>query len=121
MSNTAFGPQGSNAATALPQGTTVNRYGTRIDTWVKDASSAAACDGTVLDAAFFNNIIGNLRYLVTTAGVAKTDGDMTLVYDAVKAISPTIEAGTGTQVTENNGTFTINLGLGAGNLTFFTS
>ena len=85
MTNTAFGPQGINATTTLPTANT-NVYGLATDTWVKDCTSAALNDGTVLNAQFFNNILGNLRYACQTAGVTLTDGDMTMLYKAITAI-----------------------------------
>jgi hypothetical protein len=87
--DTIFGPQGSNATTTMPDGTTTNRYGSGEDTWAKDSATDAA-DGTILDAAFFNTIIGNLRTLVTEAiadgatDVILTDGQMDAVLEAVK-------------------------------------
>ncbi len=91
---TVLGPQGPNATTTLPAGSANNRWGNGVDTWVKDASTATSCDGTVLDAAFFNNIIGSLRTVIDkaiTAGapITKTDGDITLLYDAIIALIQT--------------------------------
>ena len=117
MTNTAFGPQGFNAATSLPAGTTNNRYGTGVDTWVKPASGPGECDGTVLDAAFFNTIIGNIRYVVQQSGVAMTDGDMTLLFDAIQAISPTYTTNDAITITGN----TFDVALGNGTLTFFSA
>ena len=119
---TAFGPQSANVATALPAGSATNRGGTNVDTWVRDASSNTACDGTVLDAAFFNNIIGNLRYAVRQSGVTLNDGDMTLLYKAIIAAKTSFTAGAGTTVTTDaNGVTTVSLALGGGTATFFTS
>lgn len=88
-SGTSFGPQGLNATNTLNPVAGVNRYGTGVDTWVKDASSPTAKDGTVLDAAFFNRIIGNLRGLVAGAvldgAVLSVDeSNMSLVLNSVK-------------------------------------
>ena len=90
---TAFGPQGYQAAERLPAGTTRNRMGRGVDTWVQDCAPGSE-NGTVLDAAFFNTIIGNLRYLVKSAvdagaGISLTDGDMTLLHQAVKYFADT--------------------------------
>lgn len=77
-----FGPQSTNAATSMPNvGIDKKRYPSQ--TWVKDASAPGRNDGTVLDAAFFNRIIGNLERLVTRSGIAGRVGDLTLVYNAV--------------------------------------
>lgn len=83
---TAFGPQGQNAATSLPAGTQSNRYGTGVDTWVSGCGQGG---GTVLDPAFFNMILGNLRNLVKGAiadgaTIDLSDGDMNLLLNAVK-------------------------------------
>ena len=88
-SNTSFGPQGANATNSIPATNGVNRYGTGVDTWVQDASSSSAQDGTVLNADFFNMIIGNLRTIVRQAiadgaTFSETDGDFTLLLEAVK-------------------------------------
>ena len=117
---TAFGPQSANAATALPSGSTTNRYGVNVDTWVRDCTDTVNNNGTVLNAAFFNNIIGNLRYLVNTAGCPLVDGDMTMVYDAVLKVvqaNAITSVGPGLTITGNN----LNLDLGAGTLTFVTA
>jgi hypothetical protein len=80
-----FGPQGSHAATTMPSGNTSLRYGTS-DTWVKDCSATGANDGTNIDAAFFNNIIGNLNTLIVNSAISPvTRGDMSLVWRAVRA------------------------------------
>lgn len=110
MTGTAFGPQGFNAAIALPAGATNNRYGTGVDTWVKPASGNGECDGTVLDAAFFNVLLGNIRYTVQQAGVPMTDGDMTLLYQAITTLAPQYTAGTGLALASNE--FSVNLGTG---------
>lgn len=77
-----FGPQNSNAATLLPSGSAQQRYGAN-QTWVQDCSAPGRNDGTVLDAAFYNRIIGNLDYLVSQSGVTATPGDFTAVYRAI--------------------------------------
>jgi len=87
--NTAFGPQGNNAVTMLPAGTSTNRYGVGVDTWVKDCVPGGA-SGTVLDAAFFNMLIGNLRGAINGAiadgaNFSANDGDMTLLWKAIKS------------------------------------
>lgn len=77
-----FGPQGAQASIAVPAGNSTIRY--PGDTWVKDCSAPGLNDGTQLDAGFFNNIIGNLNYLVRQSGlVLILRGDMTLLYSAV--------------------------------------
>jgi len=87
--NTAFRPQGNNAVTMLPAGTSTNRYGTGVDTWVTDCVPGGA-SGTVLDAAFFNMLIGNLRGAIAGAiadgaTITPNDGDMTLLWQAIKS------------------------------------
>ena len=87
-SNTAFGPQTRNAVSSLPSGTTANRYGS-TDTWFQDCQDTTNPDGTVANAAWFNMVTGNLRYLIQQANtdgasITLDDGDMTLVLQAVK-------------------------------------
>jgi len=87
--NTAFGPQGANASTTLPAGAGANAYGAGIDTWAKDCD-ANGQGGTVLDAQFFNMILGNIREAVKGAitdgaAITITDGDMTLLWQAIKS------------------------------------
>ena len=117
---TAFGPQSANAATALPTGTTTNRYGASQDTWCQDCTDTVNNNGTVLNAAFYNMIIGNLRYAVATEGITMTDGDMILLWQAMQKIA----ADTGLQ-TANNGILQIGtnvqLNLGTGALTVHTA
>lgn len=77
-----FGPQGANAVTEKPNSFRQQRYG-NIQTWVKDSSAPGASDGTVLDAAFYNRIIGALDYIVGKAGVSALPGDDSALYRAV--------------------------------------
>lgn len=77
-----FGPQNANAATTLPAGTATQRYG-GIQSWVRDCSAPGMNDGTILDAAFYNRLIGNLEYLVNTSDIIALPGDMTTLYRAV--------------------------------------
>jgi hypothetical protein len=86
MTVTRFGPQNGNAATALPAGVTTNRYGLQTQTWVKDCSGPGMNDGTILDAAFFNRLIGNLEYLIEMSGITAAQGDFTAVYRAILQI-----------------------------------
>jgi hypothetical protein len=83
MTLNVFGPQNSNASTTLPPGTTTVRYGTN-PTWAKDCD-ASGKGGTKLDAAFYNNIIGNLNLVVANSGVPSARGDMTNLYRAICA------------------------------------
>ena len=86
MSLNPFGPQGANVALTLPAASPA-LYGL-IPTFVKNATSCGSNDGTVLDATFFNNIINNLNYLVTTSGISPAlRGDPTVIYRAVQASS----------------------------------
>lgn len=108
---TAFGPQGANASIALDGSEKTNRYGSGVDTWVRDASGVGKCDGTNLDAAFFNMLIGNMRYTVQQAGVTLTDGDMTLLYQAIKALTSAVGAGNG--LIADNGVIKQAIGTGS--------
>ena len=80
---TAFGPQGSNASSI--RGTVQQRYSS--DTWVRDCTGTGKDDGTVLNAQFFNCIIGNLREAVRAAGVPLDDDDMTMLTKAISALA----------------------------------
>ncbi len=82
---TAFGPQGPNFTTVRPPADPAASAG--IDTWFKNCSMAGAKDGTFATAAFFNVIIGNLRYLCRQAGVALSDADDTMVYQAIQMLA----------------------------------
>lgn len=82
---TAFGPQGPNYATTRPPHDPKASAG--IDTWFKNCSAAGAKDGTFATADFFNVIIGNLRYLVRTAGVTLDDYDDTMLWQAIQALT----------------------------------
>lgn len=85
MVTTSFGPQGPNYATTRPPADPEASAG--IDTWFKNCSAAGARDGTFATAAFFNVLVGNLRYLVREAGVPLNSADDTMVYAAVQAIA----------------------------------
>jgi hypothetical protein len=78
---TAFGPQGPNYTTTRPPADPQASAG--VDTWFKNCSAAGAKDGTFATAAFFNVLVGNLRYLVRTSGVALDDVSDTMVFDAI--------------------------------------
>ena len=85
---TAFGPQGYQSVANLPDGIERNRMGFGIDTWVRDCTAGDE-NGTILDAAFFNMIIGNLRNVVKQAitdgaNITITDGELDLLTQAVK-------------------------------------
>jgi hypothetical protein len=82
---TAFGPQGPNFSTTRPPADPQASAG--ADTWFVNCSAAGAKDGTFATADFFNVIVGNLRYLCRTAGVALSDADITMVYEAVRGIA----------------------------------
>ena len=84
MSLNPFGPQGANAALTVPTPSAL-RYGTALS-FVQNATSCGANDGTVLDAAFFNNLLLNLNYLVASSGLTTADrGDSTIIQRAVAA------------------------------------
>jgi hypothetical protein len=78
-----FSPQGPGASLSRPTGDTVIHDG--ADTWFKPCIPGTD-NGTLITASWLNEITGNLRYLVTTAGASTTAGDDTAVYDAVQAI-----------------------------------
>lgn len=79
-----FGPQGANAVTVKPDATK-QRYGGN-QTWVKDCSAPGASDGTVLDAAFYNRLIGALDYLAGAANVSALPGDDSVLYRSILQI-----------------------------------
>lgn len=122
MTTTSFGPQSPNYTTTRPA--TNPQVSGGVDTWAKDCSSLGANDGTVLTASFFNVLIGNLRNLVRSAGVALDDSDA-MVLDAVQAVAAGVIASTvpvyvgANGVSINNGTVRLSIGLGTGVL--FTS
>ena len=82
----AFGPQNANASSTLPSGVNQQRY--VGDTWVKDASAPGASDGTVVDAAWYNRIIGALDYIIAEAGLTPAPGDFSALYKAILAVAP---------------------------------
>jgi len=99
---TAFGPQGYGASTTLPPGTNTNRHGAGKDTWVKDCDSSGG-GSTILDAQFFNTLLGNQRYVVQQAnaagaGIVMNDGDMTLLHQAIKFFVGDTTVGPGLQI-----------------------
>jgi hypothetical protein len=99
MAITAFGPQGPNYATARP--TADPKASAGIDTWFKNCSAAGAKDGTFATADFFNVFVGNLRYLVRTAGIALDDADDTMVWQAVRALVGNVTLQTPTLMSGN--------------------
>ena len=108
-----FGPQKANAAIELPDDIEQNRYGA-VQTWVKDCSATGKSDGTVLDAAFYNRIIGNLEWFVQASKIAVQLGDMTAIYRAVDAVAKTHRLSAGRGVSVVNGR--INIAVGTGTL-----
>ncbi len=88
MSLGLFGPQAANAALAEPPHSSTNRYGVDIQTWCKDATTLAANDGTVYNAAFFNRIIGALEYVVSATGTHGLLGDHTVLLRAIQVLTP---------------------------------
>ncbi len=81
---TAFGPQGPNYATVRPPADPQASAGS--DTWFQNCTAAGAKDGTFATADFFNVTLGNLRYLVRTAGVILDDTDDEMVYKAINKL-----------------------------------
>ncbi|RNJ49351.1 hypothetical protein [Methylocystis hirsuta] len=106
-----FGPQGAHAANILPGGATKVRYGSQ-DTWVRDCSAAGANDGTALDAAFFNILIGNLNQVITQSGALPTARtDFLALYKAINQIALNVfDSGEG--IILENGKVTIAVGKG---------
>lgn len=101
--NTAFGPQGYGAATSLPAGTNTNRHGAGIDTWVQDCNASGG-GSTILDAQFFNTLLGNIRTVVKEAnaagaGITLNDGDMSLLYRAIQFMVGDVTVGQGLSIT----------------------
>ncbi len=84
-----FGPQNARAAETLPPGIGKKRY--TGSTWVRDASAPGKSDGTVLDAAFYNRIIGALEYILSQAGITAEPGDVGALYRAIVAVAPNSE------------------------------
>jgi hypothetical protein len=82
---TAFGPQGPNYSTTRPPADPLASAG--VDTFFINCSAAGAKDGTFATADFFNVHLANLRYLVRQAGIALSDADDTMVFQAVKAVA----------------------------------
>jgi hypothetical protein len=86
-----FGPQNARAVDAPSTPLNDKRY--PAQTWVKDATAPGMSNGTVLDAAFFNRIIGALDYICTASGVSAAVGDLSVLFRAVTQISNTAVAG----------------------------
>jgi hypothetical protein len=84
MTTGLFGPQGSGAVPAPLTSITQKRFVGQ--TYVKDATAPNANNGTVLDAAFFNRIIGALDYLCTASGITATVGDVSALARAVASL-----------------------------------
>lgn len=112
MSNISS-PQGANAVTTMPVGNDVVRYGTKVPTYVRNASGPSMRDGTVLDAAFFHRLIGNLHHVVDQSGISARPGDFSALYRAIDKLA-------GNQVTYglkvSNGK--VGLTTGTGDLEF---
>lgn len=106
-----FGPQGANADTTAPVGTSTNRYGVGVQTWCKDSSTPGANNGTVYDAAFFNRIIGSLEYVVAQADVNASLGDTSALFRAITNVAPRPGAVTTTRGLSGGGS------LAGGNIT----
>lgn len=83
-----FGPLHASAVTDRPPSRVTADTAQR---WFRDASSATAMDGTVLDASWLNMLVGNLAYLCTHAGIelANDQGVDSFVWDAIVAIVQT--------------------------------
>jgi hypothetical protein len=80
-----FGPQTQGVALVLPSGNAAVRYGSQ-NTWVKPCAPDGT-GGTNIDAAFFNNLIGNLNYVVTSAGLTYVRrGDMSVLYRSIQKL-----------------------------------
>ena len=77
-----LGPASQNAVTVRPERT--HPYGS-IDTWFQPCSSPQAQDGTKLVADWFNDILGQLRAIITGGGITADNADAMLLY-AVKAL-----------------------------------
>lgn len=115
MADAGFGPFNVNYSLARPAAIADPAGG--ADTWCVDCSAAGATDGTILDATFFNTIIGNLRYAVRTSGVTLDSTVDTMLYDAIDAIAlartlATITAGEGIAVSAA-GQVSVPIGTGA--------
>jgi len=88
---TALGPQSPNFTTTRPA---LDAVVSAVDTWFKDCSAAGAADGTILSASWLNVILAQLRTAVTSAGIALSDADDTMLWQAIqKAAGGTHTAG----------------------------
>lgn len=75
-----FAFDGSNAADIRP----VHQAGTKP--WARDPSAPGASDGTRISASFLNVIAGNLRAVLTAAGVTGSPSSDTLLLTAVQTL-----------------------------------
>ena len=82
--STAFGPQSPNYVTVEP--TIDPNVSGQVDTWGQDCTTAGATNGTYYTASWFNMVTGNLRTLCRESGQVLTEGDNSLVYNAVVLI-----------------------------------
>lgn len=82
---TAFGPQGPNYSTTRP--TALADASGGLDTWFVDCSAAGLKDGTLIYADFMNVIIANLRTAVSSSGVALSNTNDSMLYQAIQAIA----------------------------------
>jgi hypothetical protein len=112
LTQNPFGPENANAAITVPPGNDKVRYGGQ-ETFVKDCSASGNRDATVLDAAFFNNIIRALNYLVNHSGIQQINrGDVTLLYRAIAGVAQSSFIGAGSGLTTNGGVLSLALGTG---------
>lgn len=113
---TAFGPQSPNFVTVRPANSPDVSAG--LDTWVKNCSAPGANDGTILDATFFNVIIGNLRTAVVSADVDLDANDDFMLEKAIRALAADeITAGDGLRKVGS----TLSLSIGRGVLPVMTA
>lgn len=82
MAQDIFGPASQNAVTVRPAD---SRTIAAIDTWFKNCSSAGAQDGTRIDAAFLNFMLGNMRAATRGMGVPDDAADDLLLLKAIQA------------------------------------
>ena len=109
---TSIGPQSPNYTLTRPATNTQVSAG--ADTWAQDCTSAAANDGTVLTASFFNILIAQLRYTIRTAGITLDDSDP-MLYLAIQAIAANALSSVDTLLASKTLTITDNSATSGGN------
>jgi phage-related tail fiber protein len=79
----------SNALTLRP---TDGRVFGAVDTWFGDCTTPSSNDGTLVQAAFLNGMLAQLRDTITASGITKDNADDMLTR-AIRALAPTAAPG----------------------------